>query len=67
MNEDYLYNIIKGIEEGKKTQNISPSYASKNEIMSKIYEDMRQSLSKLLADKRINYHTTINSWAVNAV
>ena len=67
MNEDYLYNIIRDIENEKKSQKIFPSYASKNEIMSKIYEDMRRSLSKLLVDKRISYHATLNSWAVNTV
>jgi hypothetical protein len=66
MNEDYLLSIIKTIESGHKAQHIEPSYASKNEIMGRIYDDMRTTLGSLLKNGKIEYHRTLNSWAVEA-
>lgn len=64
MNEDYLLNIIRTIESKHKAQHIVPLYASKNEIMEKIYDDMRSALGLLLKNGKIEYHKTLNSWAV---
>lgn len=64
MNEDYLLSIIKNIESEHKAQHIDPSYASKNEIMEQIYDDMRSALGSLLKSGKIEYHRTLNSWAV---
>ena len=64
MNEDYLLSIIKNIEYGHKTRHIVPSYAAKNEIMEQIYDDMRSALGSLLKNGKIEYHKTLNSWAV---
>ena len=65
MNEDYLLNIIRNIEDSHKAQHIAPSYASKNEIMERIYDDMRSALGSLLKRGKIEYHRTLNSWAVD--
>ena len=64
MNEDYLLNIIRNIESEHNAQNIEPSYAFKNEIMERIYNDMRSTLGTLLKSGKIEYHKTLNSWAV---
>lgn len=64
MDEDYLLNIIRTIEDNHKAQHIVPSYASKNEIMERIYDDMRNALGSLLKNGKIEYHKTLNSWAV---
>ena len=64
MDEDYLLNIIRTIEDSHKAQHIVPSYASKNEIMEQIYDDMRSALGSLLKNGEIEYHKTLNSWAV---
>ena len=66
MNEDYLLNIIRIIESEHKAQHIEPSYALKNEIMERIYDDMRSTLGSLLKSEKIEYHKTLNSWAVEA-
>lgn len=66
MDEDYLLNIIKNIESGHKAQHIEPFYASKNEIMERIYDDMRSTLGSLLKSGKMEYHKTLNSWAVEA-
>lgn len=66
MDEDYLLNIIRTIESEHKAQHIMPSYASKNEIMEQIYDDMRSALGSLLKSGKIEYHKTLNSWAVEA-
>ena len=65
MNEDYLLNIIRTIEDNHKAQHIVPSYALKNEIMERIYDDMRSTLGSLLKSGKIEYHKTLNSWAVD--
>ena len=65
MDEDYLLNIIRTIESEHKAQHIMPSYASKNEIMEQIYDDMRSTLGSLLKSGKIEYHKTLNSWAVD--
>ena len=64
MDEDYLLNIIRTIESEHKAQHIMPSYALKNEIMEQIYDDMRIALGSLLKNGKIEYHKTLNSWAV---
>ena len=64
MDEDYLLNIIRIIEDNHKAQHIVPSYAAKNEIMEQIYDDMRSALGSLLKSGKIEYHRTLNSWAV---
>lgn len=64
MNEEYLLEIIRTIEGGNSIKHISPSYASKNDIMQRIYEDMRIALGSLLKQGKIDYHKTLNSWAV---
>lgn len=64
MDEDYLLNIIRIIEDNHKAQHIVPSYAAKNEIMEQIYDDMRSALGSLLKNGKIEYHKTLNSWAV---
>ena len=66
MNEDYLLNIIRTIESEHKAHHIEPSYALKNEIMERIYDDMRSTLGSLLKSGKIEYHKTLNSWAVEA-
>ena len=66
MDEDYLLNIIRIIEDNHKAQHIVPSYAAKNEIMEQIYDDMRSTLGSLLKSGKIEYHKTLNSWAVEA-
>ena len=66
MNEDYLLNIIRNIESEHKAQHIEPSYALKNEIMERIYDDMRSTLGSLLNSGKIEYHKTLNSWAAEA-
>ena len=66
MNEDYLLSIIKNIESEHKSQHIEPSYALKNEIMERIYDDMRSTLGSLLKNGKIEYHRILNSWAVEA-
>ena len=65
MDEDYLLSIIKNIEDGHKARHIAPSYALKNEIMERIYDDMRSTLGSLLKSRKIEYHKTVNSWAVD--
>ena len=65
MDEDYLLSIIRNIESGHKSQHIEPSYALKNEIMERIYDDMRSTLGSLLKSRKIEYHKTVNSWAVD--
>lgn len=47
MDENYLLSIIKNIESGHKSQHIEPSYALKNEIIERIYDDMRSTLGSL--------------------
>lgn len=64
MNEEYLLEVIWTIEGGNSIKHISPSYASKNDIMQRIYEDMRIALGSLLKQGKIDYHKTLNSWAV---
>lgn len=64
MNEEYLLEVIRTIEGGNSIKHISPSYASKNDIMQRIYEDMRIALGSLLKQGKIDYHKTLNSWAV---
>ena len=64
MNEEYLLEVIRTIEGGNSIKHISPSYASKNAIMQRIYEDMRIALGSLLKQGKIDYHKTLNSWAV---
>ena len=66
MDKNYLLSIIKNIESEHKAQHIEPSYASKNEIMERIYDDMRSTLGSLLKSGKIEYHKTLNSWAVEA-
>lgn len=66
MDEDYLLSIIRNIEDGHKARHIEPSYALKNEIMERIYDDMRSTLGSLLKRGKIEYHKTLNSWAVEA-
>lgn len=66
MNEEYLLEVIRTIEGGNSIKYISPSYASKNDIMQRIYEDMRIALGSLLKQGKIDYHKTLNSWAVEA-
>ena len=64
MNEEYLLEVMRTIEGGNSIKHISPSYASKNDIMQRIYEDMRIALGSLLKQGKIDYHKTLNSWAV---
>lgn len=64
MNEEYLLEVIRTIEGENSIKHISPSYASKNDIMQRIYEDMRIALGSLLKQGKIDYHKTLNSWAV---
>lgn len=64
MNEEYLLGIIATIEKSKGDGSIAPTYALREEIISKIFEDMRQCLEKLLQTDKIKYSRTLNSWAV---
>lgn len=64
MNEEYLLEVIRSIEGEHDVDHVQPSYASKNDIMQRIYEDMRIALGSLLKQGKIGYHRTLNSWAV---
>lgn len=64
MNEGYLLAVISDIECNKAEINVMPKAALREEIMARIYEDMRQSLNALLKANKIKYHATLNSWAV---
>lgn len=64
MNEEYLLAVIADIEHDKAKINVLPTAALREEIMARIYEDMRQSLNALLKANKIKYHATLNSWAV---
>lgn len=64
MSEEYLLSVIANIEEQHHQQHLMLTYAMKQEIMARIYEDMRNVLGILMANDKIDYHKTLNSWGV---
>lgn len=64
MDKEYLLKVIRNITAEKDGKNIVPDFALREEIMKRIYTDMRQCLQELLKDKAITYNRTISSWAV---
>lgn len=62
MNEDYLLSIIADIQKNKS--HTVPNIALRDEIMVRLYSDMKQCLNGLLKTDKITYSRTLNSWGV---
>lgn len=65
MDKKYLLQVITDCEMEKRQKDVEPHYATREKIMEHIYADMRSCLNELLQEKKIEYHRTLNSWAVN--
>jgi hypothetical protein len=63
MDEGYLKDIIRRVQEKKSSGHHSPDYAMTEEIRKEINDDMLEGLRNLCRKHEIEYHKTLNNVA----
>ncbi len=63
MDEEYLKDIVKRIQEKKRKECLSPYYVMTEEIRKEINNDMLEGLRNLCRKHEIEYHKTLNNVA----
>ncbi len=60
---EYIKSVIRRITEGKAERGTVPSYATMNEVLAAVSEDMLESMRQMYKDKELAVRKTLNSMA----
>lgn len=67
MDEGYLKDIIRRVQEKKSSEHHSPDYVMTAEIRKEINDDMLEGLRNLCRKHEVEYHKTLNNVAFSLI
>jgi len=59
--------IIRKISEQKKESKVAPDYALFNEVQNEVTKELKQEINRLITDKKLKFHHTLNSFSFEVV
>ena len=62
-----VLDIIRKISEQKKESKVAPDYALFNEVQNEVTKELKQEINRLITDKKLKFHRTINSFAFEII